>query len=472
MTSDLIALIDVGKTNAKVAFIEAHTGAEVWSDKRVNRVVTSPLVRELDVREIERWLIETLQRAPHKARVSAIVPVAHGAAAVLLDAHGDIVAAPDYEDPRFEVVNERYDAERDPFERTLSPGLPLGLNLARQLYFLEQQHAQEFAKATHILPYAQYWAWRLSGVMASEVTSLGSHTDLWLPLDKEFSALARAHGWARLFPPLRFARDTLGTLTADVAQRTGLNRECRVMCGIHDSNASYLQHTIARPRGAPFAVVSSGTWTIVMASGADPTRLHADRDMLANVDAFGVPVPTARFMGGREYEAIAGSPAVPDERALAAVLQRHVMALPAFAASGPFSTHRGRLLSAGPVSEQERAATATLYAVLMTEVLLESLNAQGDTIVDGPLSANPLFAPLLAALRPGSRVLAMPASTSCGRAVCYLAGMDPPATDVAVSAQPLHAPGLEGYRAAWRNLLGDRWPETPVAGPNSNGGHR
>jgi L-fuculokinase len=459
MTADLIAVIDVGKTNARVAFIEPHTGAEVWRAQRVNQIVSTPLVRELDIREIERWLIQTLQRAPDKQRVTAIVPIAHGAAAVLVDHQGAVVFAPDYEDSRFEHVNERYDAARDRFEQTFSPNLPLGLNLARQLYYLEEQHPEAFARVAHIFPYPQYWAWRLSGVMASEVTSLGCHSDLWFPRENTFSTLARERGWAERFAPVRFAGDVLGSLTREMAQRTGLSPECRIICGIHDSNASFLQHAIARPRGEQFAVVSSGTWTIVMASGADPARLRANRDMLGSANAFGAPVPTARFMGGREYESIAASKAAPDARALHAVLQRQAMAVPAFASSGPFAGHAGRLVDAENLDDRERAALATLYETLMIDVLLQSLGAQGDTIVDGPLAGNPLFAGLLAALRPASRILVTRAGTSSGRAACYLAGMQLPATEVSTASEPLRAPGLEAYRAAWRNRLPDRWPE-------------
>ncbi len=459
MTADLIAIIDIGKTNARVAFIETHTGTEVWRAQRVNQIVSTPLVRELNVREIERWLIQTLQQAPFIERVSAIVPIAHGAAAVLVDAQGSVVFAPDYEDPRFALVNERYDAARDPFEQTLSPNLPLGLNLARQLFYLEEQHAEVFARVTHIFPYPQYWAWRLSGVMASEVTSLGCHSDLWFPRENTFSMLARERGWTQRFPAVRFAGDVLGTVTSEIAQCTGLIPECRVVCGIHDSNASYLQHAIARARGERFAVVSSGTWTIVMASGADPSRLRADRDMLGSANAFGAPVPTARFMGGREYESIAASKAAPDERALRTVLQQQAMAVPAFASSGPFAGHVGKLIGAEKLDDRERAALATLYVTLMIDVLLQSLGAEGDTIVDGPLAGNPLFAGLLAALRPDSRIVLAPASASSGRAACYLAGMPLPAAAPAHPSAPLQAEGLEAYRAAWRGRLPDRWPE-------------
>jgi sugar (pentulose or hexulose) kinase len=472
MSADLVALLDIGKTNSRVAFIDAHTGAEVWREQRANQIVGTPLGRELDVREIERWLLRALQQAPGKEHVFAVVPIAHGAAAVLVDRQGAIVVAPDYEDPQFELVNERYDRERDRFDQTFSPSLPLGLNLARQLFFFEQQYPAVFARVTHILPYPQYWAWRLGGVMASEVTSLGCHSDLWFPRDKTFSTLARARGWAQRFPPLRFAGDVVGIVTAEMAQRTGLSPACKILCGIHDSNASYLQHAIARPPGEPFAVISSGTWTIVMASGADPARLREDRDMLASADAFGTPVPTARFMGGREYDVIASSKADPDPRALAAVLQRQAMAVPAFASGGPFSGHPGKLVHAEHLDEPQRAAVATAYTTLMIDLLLDSLGAQGDTIVDGPLSANPLFAGLLATLRPASRILAAPARTSCGRAACYLAGIERPATQVAIASPPLQATGIEAYRAVWRTLLPARWPEIAAATPAPTRGSR
>jgi L-fuculokinase len=181
--------------------------------------------------------------------------------------------------------------------------------------------------------------------------------------------------------------------------------------------------------------------------------------MLGSANAFGSPVPTARFMGGREYEHISSSKTAPDQRALHAVLQRQAMAVPAFASSGPFAGHAGKLVGAAQLDDQERAALATLYTTLMIDVLLQSLGAEGDTIVDGPLAGNPLFPGLLAALRPDSRVLIAPNITSSGRAACYLAGMPLPAAENPVASKPLRADGLEAYRAAWRARLPDRWPE-------------
>ncbi|NJN38893.1 MAG: hypothetical protein HC790_09445, partial [Acaryochloridaceae cyanobacterium CSU_3_4] len=62
--------------------------------------------------------------------------------------------------------------------------------------------------------------------------------------------------------------------------------------------------------------MSTGTWVIVLGVGGALEGLEAPRDTLANVDAFGRPVPSARFMGGREYDVIAGSQAPASQETL------------------------------------------------------------------------------------------------------------------------------------------------------------
>ena len=94
--SPLIAVVDVGKTNAKLAFVDPALGQETWSAKRANEIVEGPAVRALDIGGIEQWLLETLREAPGRERVTAVVPIAHGAAAVLVGHDGEVLAAPDY----------------------------------------------------------------------------------------------------------------------------------------------------------------------------------------------------------------------------------------------------------------------------------------------------------------------------------------------------------------------------------------
>ena len=52
---------------------------------------------------------------------------------------------------------------------------------------------------------------------------------------------------------------------------------------------------------------------VSFAVGGRLDQLDPARDTLANVDAFGKAVPSARFMGGREFDFLTGGSAVePD----------------------------------------------------------------------------------------------------------------------------------------------------------------
>ncbi|WP_428376747.1 hypothetical protein [Lichenicoccus sp.] len=420
----LLVVLDIGKSNAKIVLVDPLTGAELASMRRPNAALQDGPVRQLDLDGVAGWLLSSLAALPERQRIAAIAPVAHGAACVMLAAGGAAVLAPDYEDPVLASEPETYDALRDPFAQSLSPALPLGLNLGRQIHHVQHRLPDLFERVASIVPYAQYWAFLLSGIMASEVTSLGCHTDLWWPAQHRFSDLATNAGWDRLFAPLRRAGETLGLLRPEIAARCGLPRDCAVLCGIHDSNASYLRHRMHRPGSDRFAVISSGTWTVLLASNIAGGALRQDRDMLANVDAFGALVGTARFMGGREYVAVAGVEAPPPDwaglqRALAA--DAHV--LPGFTVGGQFPDQVGELVHADGLDATARAALASFYVALLTDVALDLLGAGGDVIIDGPLAENPLFPGLLAGLRDGSAVLlGEDGAGSIGGARCLLLG--------------------------------------------------
>ena len=448
MDEGLILVLDVGKTSAKLIVTEAATGLETWRGERL----AAPVNGQLDIGGIEAWIRSSLPACPERRRVRAIVPVAHGAAAVLLAANGAVLAAPDYEDGSHNAYDDAYDALRDPFEITFSPRLPQGLNLGRQIYSLSRACPALFAHTRYILPYPQYWAYLFSGIMAAEVTSLGTHTDLWQPASGLFSPVADSQGWTALFPPLRSAQDVLGPIRPELADAVGLDPACKVFCGLHDSNASFLNHRAHR--SGPFAVVSSGTWTVAMSAAADLSRLDPARDMLASVDAFGMPAGAARFMGGREYAAIAGpSPQAPTLGGVSTVLDQGIVAWPAFAAGGPFQGRRGRIAGPTPPNGEVRASLATIYVALVTDVMLSLLDVRCSVIVDGPLAANPLFAPLLAALRPDASVTTTASQAgTVGGARWLVRGAAEPAPDL-YPAVPSDFPKLIGYRDLWRTSL-------------------
>ena len=384
----------------------------------------------------------------------AIVPVTHGATAALVDDDGLVLPVLDYEYELPAAQNAHYAQVRPPYPATYSPRLPAGLNLGRQLAWQAQAFPDQFRHARHILMYPQYWAWRLCGVAAGEVTSLGCHTDLWQPARQQYSSLVERMGWNDLFPPLQPAWAPLGPIKPELATQTGLPPECRVLCGIHDSNASLLRHLGGDEQQAP-AILSTGTWVIAAAPGKQLDGLRERADMLANSNALGQAVACIRFMGGREFSEIAGADAqLCSAEDLQWLIAQRTMALPCFSqAGGPFAGRTGSIAGPAPQTGRQRYALATLYCVLMSDYCLDQLGVDGAVVVEGSFTGNPWFAPLLAALRPGRQVSSTDdaSGTTCGGWMLHHWG-SAPAVRSAV-AEPLVLREWLEYRLGWLSTL-------------------
>lgn len=444
MSIEATVVLDIGKTNSKLSLL-ASDGRVLEEQRRANVVLQSGPYPHLDVEGLWPWMLQVLKHFAAQAHITAIVPVTHGATAALVDEQGLTLPVLDYE---FTPPEHSYRNQRPAFAETLSPELPAGLNLGRQLAWLAERFPAEFARSRHVLMYPQYWAWRFSGVAASELTSLGCHTDLWNPQARTYSSLVSAKGWQDKFPAMQSAWAQLGPLLPEVAAATGLPADCQVVCGIHDSNASFLRYLQSQE---PITVLSTGTWVIAASLRGAQHQLDEHQDMLANVDVHGNPVACMRFMGGREFGALAGGePATFTLADLQVVIDQGTLALPSFAeAGGPFAGQVGRIEGPAPRTAAEQTALATLYCALMTDYCLTALDANGPVVVEGSFSRNPLFGPVLAALRPGQSVSVSDDSsgTTCGGWMLQHWGQQPAASHQA--SVTLSLPGLQGYRQQW-----------------------
>ncbi|MCB2076810.1 MAG: carbohydrate kinase [Novosphingobium sp.] len=457
-------VVDIGKTLSKVTL---WTSEGELLDRRVRRNEVRGVngMRLLDTAATCDWLIETMTSfAGHP--VTHIVPVAHGAAIAGLHGGALAFASPDYEAEMPADVEARYRAQRDPFTLTGSPALPAGLNLGAQLFWLEHLAPGQFGEAT-LLPYAQYWAWLLTGKAVSEVTSLGCHSDLWNPTAGNFSPMAVRRGWAGRFAPLASAGDVVGTLKPELAALTGLSPQVKVHAGIHDSNAALMA-----ARGYPeiadneATVLSTGTWFIAMrlpANGAATVDLPESRDCLVNVDAYGHPVPSARFMGGREIETLIELDTrqvdiKPDQPVLLAsvqgLLDAKAMVLPTLAPGcGPFPNGEGRWVNR-PDDWTARRAGASLYAALMADTALELIGSRDTLLVEGRFAEAEVFVRALASLRPETNVYVANAHNDVSFGALRL--IDPslrPQGSLRRIA-PL-AEDLTDYAAMWREKAGE-----------------
>ncbi|WP_333815832.1 FGGY-family carbohydrate kinase [Tabrizicola sp.] len=447
-----IAVLDIGKTNAKLLVVDLATGAEDVLARAPNAVRRDGLYPHHDMDALWHFVLSGLTLAAARG-VEAVSITTHGAACALVDAEGDLVLPMlDYEHDGPESCAAEYEAVRPGFEETGSPRLPVGLNLGAQVFWLERAFPDAFARVRHVLTLPQYWAFRLSGVSASEATSLGCHTDLWNPGEGRFSSLVSRMGWESLFPPVRKAAEVLGPILPEVAAATGLPAGTPVLCGIHDSNASLVPHLAKAPCG----VLSTGTWMIVMALDGLAVALDAGRDVLVNVNALGQPVPTARFMAGRELEEImTGRIVDPSERDLRAVLAGRVMAMPSLhPGTGPFPGKRFGWIGGEPEGGA-RMAAASFYAALVGAECLDLVGAEGPVIVEGAFGGNLAFLRMLATVT-GQVVRGSGAGAGTGLGAALLAGPLQAEGPRPVDVLPETDPVWTGYARAWREAAA-RW---------------
>lgn len=462
MAETATVVLDVGKTLSKLT-LWAPAGGLLDRRTRPNQSIQTPSYAALDAMGIEAWVAETLTEFACEACIGAIVPVAHGAAAVLLRDGALALSPMDYEQSVSDNEREDYAAGRDAFALTGSPMMSGCLNVGLQLHHLAHLHPELFDGRSVFLPWSQYWAWVLSGVAASEVTSLGCHTDLWQPLSGEPSALAKRRGWAAMFAPLRRAEDVLGTIRPAWAERTGLPGDVKIYCGLHDSNAALLA---ARgfPEIADFesTVLSTGTWFVAMRTPAPGTALNfsalpEDRDCLVNVDVRGTPVLSARFMGGREIERLIGIDTRSDDlaaehealsAAVPAIMSAGIMVLPTLAPGfGPFPMHTGRWIDE-PSDPVARRAAAYLYLALVADASLDLVGARERILVEGRFAEVELFVRALATLRPQTAIYTSNAHNDVSYGARRL--IDPALLPSAALEKAVPLPcDLSGYKARW-----------------------
>lgn len=394
-----VGVIDIGKTNVKVAVVDVIEEREVGVLTRPNHVLPGPPYPHFDIDGHWTFICEALTRLNRQHGIDAISVTAHGASIVLLDGDGGL-ATPvlDYEFDGPDDLMSEYDAIRPDFSETGSPRLKMGLNAGAQLFWQLKSDDTLLSRIKTVLTYPQYWAFRLTGVVANEVTSLGCHTDLWCPTEQRFSSLVDELQLTDKMASVRKASDCLGTLRPQISEDTGLPIYVPVFCGIHDSNASLYPHLLNRE--APFSIVSTGTWVIALSVGGKPKSLDPARDTLINVNALGDSVPSARFMGGREYEMILGGAATEyGEADVTNVLNKVIMLFPAVEPrSGPFQGRQHHWsLDENTLTSGERFVALSFYLALTTAVCLEMIGADGPVIVEGPFTQNQLYLDMLQA---------------------------------------------------------------------------
>lgn len=462
-TVPYVAVVDIGKTNAKLAIVDPQNWQELAVRTMANQVLPGPLYPHFDVDAIWAFLLTSMRELNAQYPVASISITTHGACGVLLTENGEL-AMPvlDYEHDGPEGLRDAYNALRPDFSETGSPKIAVGLNLGAQFFWQMRTFPNLAVNVRHMLTYPQYWAYRLTGIMANEATSLGCHTDLWNPWKGTFSSMVETLDWTPLMAPVRKAADVLGPVHADLADLLGIAAAVPVCCGIHDSNASLFPHLMQRQ--APFSAVSTGTWVICMSVGGKPIEPDPTRDTLVNVNAFGDPVPSSRFMGGREFDLLMGDrKAAAPKDAISQVLDDKIMLFPSVEnQTGPFQGREPKwTVEPDRLNDGEYYAVVSFYLALVTNVCLDLCGADGPIIVEGPFGQNKFYLDMLESAS-GRRVVRSESSatgTSIGAAMLTVKNLDNGSQEPLSAVVAATDDRFVTYARLWKEQLFAREPE-------------
>src|ERR1700704_5562202 len=364
-TAPRIAVLDIGKTNLKL-LVASEDGWPLETHAVPNVASTADAYLAYDLAGLEEWFLDTLAVVSQRHVIGAVIAAAHGCGAVLVDGNKPVLPMMDYDAVSPPAIDQAY-ARIAPAYDEVFCGVGAGaMRLAKQLLWQQSAYPVEFARAKTYLTTAQFFALRLGGRAASEISQLAAQSHIWDLVRPQPSSLMRKRGWDRLLPARAPAGAVLGTVSEAVARRTGLARSTEILCGVHDSNANLFRYKAAGMADA--SILSTGTWMIGFQRDLDLDKLDATRAMVLNIDVDGENVPSTLTMTGREYELVRRQHTATDADVLAAlpsILARGPLPLPSFIGEDglfPGAARRGQVTGPPPETSAEWQALAVIYA--------------------------------------------------------------------------------------------------------------
>lgn len=303
-----IAVFDIGKTNKKLVIFDSNLNI-VDIEKTNIEEYEADQIKYDRIEIIEKWFINQLKRKSDRYNIRVISVSAHGATFTCVDEKGNL-SIPEVSyttDPGIEFHDaffEKFGSRAELQKITGTPDFNLLLNVAKGIWFVKKRFNSRFEDTNYILNLPQYFCFKLTGKAVADPTYVGCHTYLWDFKRKDWSTVVDKMGIRKLLPHhINNPWEKLGTITAGIVEKTGLNPNTIVTSGIHDSNASLLPHLINT--GEDFVLNSTGTWCVIMhqMEKAEFNEDEIGKVVFFNISPFSKPVKTAIFMGGIEFEA-------------------------------------------------------------------------------------------------------------------------------------------------------------------------
>ena len=390
-------VLDIGKTNVKLTFVDSINNKTIKFFTTKQKNIYRHGIKILNSNSIFEWALKKITYIGRKHNLDKFVCTAHGTSIALISYDDkELLACTDYE-YKFDKLFNSYKKIAPKFNESFSPFLENGLNIGQQIYYLYKKKQKLIKETKYILNYPQYIVWKLTSGFSSEISYVGCHTHLWDFKRNKLSSFVKKIKLEKKFPKIRKAWDTIG-------QRKIGESNLKIINGIHDSNASYLYFKNSDIKN--FTLVSTGTWYIIFNQKTPLKNLNPSLDMLANIDVFGKPVPTMRFMGGREYDHLMGVFRISNKtRAIKNFSFHDYLIYPSYASGGGFSINKINIGFYEGLNKGQIYYLICLYISFVINFCLNQMKSSNTIILDGPITKNITIMKILSSLRKKQIVL-------------------------------------------------------------------
>jgi L-fuculokinase len=297
---NVIAIFDVGKTNKKLFLFDEQYNILSEESKKFEETKDEDGFPCEDLQALTKWIWEKFWQVSSNAdyNLRAVNFSAYGASLVHLDdAYKPLTPLYNYLKPYPEKLKKRfydtYGGESLIAKQTASPVLG-SLNSGMQLYRLKYEQPKIFSRLKYSLHLPQYLSFVVSSRKASDITSVGCHTQLWDFQKNKYHRWVYAEELRTKFPPI-YRGEKILRVTNDT-------RNIAIGIGLHDSSAALIPYL--KLFSEPFILLSTGTWCISMNpfnySMLTDYELH--NDCLCYLTYEGKPVKASRLFAGNEHE--------------------------------------------------------------------------------------------------------------------------------------------------------------------------
>lgn len=296
----VIVIFDVGKTNKKLFVFDQDYKIVYERSARFFETEDEDGFPCENIESLRLSVFDGLRDVLKRKQfdVKAINFTTYGASFVYIDEEGNPVAPLyNYLKPYPEELKKKfydtYGGEEKFSHRTASPVLG-SLNSGMQLYRIKYEKPELFKKIKYALHLPQYLSFLITGVVCSDITSIGCHTNLWDFKKNDYHDWVSKEGILPKLAPVKAFNDVMPAMFPGSNYNVGI--------GLHDSSGALIPYQVNF--NEPFVLISTGTWCISLNpfNNSNLTKYELQHDCLCYIHYLGKPVKASRLFVGHQYE--------------------------------------------------------------------------------------------------------------------------------------------------------------------------